>query len=938
MKRFLYLSKAVIFATILLGVKVNAFAISFPTFTGGSPQSISICQDVVSDDISTLLTVNDPSMTAILTWSQFVGTPNGTVTGSYTAPANGGNVTLPSGTFTYSPAPGFSGADSFVIMVNDGMGGTAFTQINVTVNPTPFITSTLDTTICGDSILTYTPTFNTGPTTAYSWSRAVAVGISNPAKSGTSTIVDTLVNTDTQVRPAIYTFFLSAMGCTNNTQSLTDSVVPTRLLTSPLVIGAICSGVPFTYMATSGVPGVSYQWNSIPVSGVPNTGKTGSTNPLVDTLTNTTALPIVVTYNYSVTYANGMGAACYSKYNVVDTVEPTPTLPGPLTYTVCDSTAFIKDTVSLTPGTTYSWSRATVPGISNPYSSGGGATDTLRDTLINTTSSPVAVVYTDTLTAHGCRNIEYVTVTVNPRAMLSPGSITPPAICNNDTFRYKPTFTTGPGTSFAWSRGTSFGKDSIKEQLQNTTATPIVVTYVDTLTIYGCINLENLSVTVNPTPRLNSSATPPAICSGDIFNYTPTSGTVGASYIWTRAYVLGIDFLAGSGIDNPNEQLINTTYVNVNVVYVYTVSANGCTHAPDSVTVTVHPVPTLSSPLNVTICSGAPFSYIPESHTPSPQVTYTWTRAAVAGITPATGSGTTNINETLTDGTTTAKTVAYTYILKVDGVCPHTQNVSLTVNPGITPPVISIKPSANLCSNTHYMNFGDTSAPSAGTTYNWSAINGTVWATGANRQNSIISFNNPGQAWVVLTNSIGTTSCHSTDTFAVTVGTGVSDVPQVIRYNGQFMCLQNNVDTYQWGYDDATTLDSTLVQGEVNQVYFNANPDLIHNYYWVMTTKGSCLQKTYYNVPLGITNVNEIAGSVKVYPNPASNNINVEVNGAFGGNMEIVILNLLGQRVNSTPAIDNKATINVSNLPAGVYLVDCVRDGVKIATAKFIKN
>ena len=42
--------------------------------------------------------------------------------------------------------------------------------------------------------------------------------------------------------------------------------------------------------------------------------------------------------------------------------------------------------------------------------------------------------------------------------------------------------------------------------------------------------------------------------------------------------VAGISNPASSGSGNPNEVLVNTTTAPVNVVYVYTVTANGCTN------------------------------------------------------------------------------------------------------------------------------------------------------------------------------------------------------------------------------------------------------------------------------------------------------------------------------------------------------------------------
>ena len=56
--------------------------------------------------------------------------------------------------------------------------------------------------------------------------------------------------------------------------------------------------------------------------------------------------------------------------------------------------------------------------------------------------------------------------------------------------------------------------------------------------------------------------------------------------------------------------------------------------------------------------------------------------------------------------------------------------------------------------------------------------------------------------------------------------------------------------------------------------------------------------------------------TVTVYPNPASNNLKVN----FEGEANIQLFNLVGQMVYSTTATDN-ATINVSNLRSGVYML-----------------
>ena len=105
-----------------------------------------------------------------------------------------------------------------------------------------------------------------------------------------------------------------------------------------------------------------------------------------------------------------------------------------------------------------------------------------------------------------------------------------------------------------------------------------------------------------------------------------------------------------------------------------------------------------------------------------------------------------------------------------------------------------------------------------------------------------------------------------------------------------------------------------------------------------MTNHNGCLQKTYYNVPTGITNLNTDFAGIKVYPNPAKDVINIELNAVISGNMEVEIMNLLGQRLDRTSVNDNRTTVNISSLPSGCYLVNCYNEGIKVATAKFIKN
>jgi len=236
-----------------------------------------------------------------------------------------------------------------------------------------------------------------------------------------------------------------------------------------------------------------------------------------------------------------------------------------------------------------------------------------------------------------------------------------------------------------------------------------------------------------------------------------------------------------------------------------------------------------------------------------------------------------------------------------------------------------------------YQNFG-AAAATGDEMYTWSAAGADVVSQSG--QYCIVNFTTPGTAVVTLTATIDSTGCASAATYSVTVGNAVSPLPYVIYTGSQFICLENDVTGYQWGYDSKTTLDSTILVGQINQSYVNGSPDTLHNYYWVMTAIDDCSNKAYYNGPVStvVSDINNAVAEIKVYPNPTSDYVNVDVNSVAGGKISVSVLNMLGQEITRVSAVNNKAVIDAAKLPSGIYVVDCYRDGLKIGTAKFIKN
>ena len=207
--------------------------------------------------------------------------------------------------------------------------------------------------------------------------------------------------------------------------------------------------------------------------------------------------------------------------------------------------------------------------------------------------------------------------------------------------------------------------DGRSEVLPNAPPAPLNVTYVIIITANECSKTINVVATVNPTPVLSSTLTPPPICSGSTFGYNATSATAGATFAWTRASVAGITEIGTPGTGNVSETLTNTTTVPINVIYVYITTANGCISAPQNVVVVVNPIPVLNSTVTpAAICSGSAFNYTATS--PTVWATFTWSRPARDGIThPGTTAPGGTVSTVLAKSTkeTHAATCAYHIVI-----------------------------------------------------------------------------------------------------------------------------------------------------------------------------------------------------------------------------------------------------------------------------------
>jgi hypothetical protein len=79
--------------------------------------------------------------------------------------------------------------------------------------------------------------------------------------------------------------------------------------------------------------------------------------------------------------------------------------------------------------------------------------------------------------------------------------------------------------------------------------------------------------------------------------------------------------------------------------------------------------------------------------------------------------------------------------------------------------------------------------------------------------------------------------------------------------------------------------------------------------------------------------INNLKGGLSIFPNPASNQVNITIRESIT-NAEIIIYDLLGKKVYSEkPKSNFKTTINTSQLQSGMYNV-ILKSNEKLITSK----
>jgi gliding motility-associated-like protein len=551
-----------------------------PTISN-SPLSQSVC----SGGITTPVSLTSPVDGATFSW---VSTASSGVTGH----ASSGTITIPqqtlsnsgntNGTVTYSLTPSANGCT-----------GTSSNYI-ITVYPVSRVTNTVLTqTICsGTSSSAVTLSSNVAGS-SFTWTSVAGTEISGNSSSGTSIIpAQTLTNSSLGTSVVTYTIIPSNNNCAGPSTDYSIQVRPVAQTTFSESPQTICSGATtVSVLLSSNISGASFTWSSTIPTGIVGAISSGTSTIPVQTITNTTANPITITYIGRA--AVGSAPSCLGpSANYTITIIPSPRVEfstGNQTI-ASGSTSVLVNLTSPTSGTTINWTSTPPASITGSLLSG---TNTIPpQTLVSSVNSPVSVVYSAIATtagANACTGApSNYTITVNPIPNVS-ANPNPQTICSGGATGITLSSTVS-GTTYSWTvstsgniNGASAGSGStINQTLVNTSAQAQTATY----TVIPSYNNGSLTttgspfpvvVTVNPSPSLSSSLTPSAICNESTFTYTATSLTPNTSFTWSRNNITGISETASSGSTSLiSETLTNFTTSPITVPYQVVLTANGC--------------------------------------------------------------------------------------------------------------------------------------------------------------------------------------------------------------------------------------------------------------------------------------------------------------------------------------------------------------------------
>lgn len=358
----------------------------------------------------------------------------------------------------------------------------------------------------------------------------------------------------------------------------------------------VCPSVNFTLNGSGATiaTGISYQWQSRPVSGTFTNISGATLNTLTTSITASTEYRLITNCSYSAKSDTSAGF----------TVNP---LSAPVIIATGDTTFCSGGSVTLTTtavsGVSYQWQRGASP-IS-------GAT---TNSYVATTSG----VYTLVAYTPSCSGVtsNTKTVTVNPLPTATATALTSTTFCSGDSVILQAN--TGSGLSYEWQESSSPIAGATGSQLivKNSGTYRVKVTNTTT----GCTNLSStVSVTVNPSPAkpvIAGDGGATSFCTGSSLTMSTTSVS-GVTYQW---------YNTGGPISGATTNSYTTT---IPQTYRLVATQGSCSATSNSIVVTENALPSAGTLPTGTasFCNGDSLKVLASV---ASGVTYEWQESSTA--------------------------------------------------------------------------------------------------------------------------------------------------------------------------------------------------------------------------------------------------------------------------------------------------------------------
>ncbi len=846
-----------------------------------APSSVNASQYTICGGGSATLSVSGGSLGTGASWYWYAGG-----CGSGGAIGTGTSITVSPGSTT-----------TYYVRAQGTCNTTACAQVTITSgsnSTAPSSATASPGSLCGSGSSTLTENGGTlGLGASYMWYSGACGG----SLIGTGTSIWVSPSSTT-------TYYVLASGTCNTTACapVTVTVNTAPVATASPSTQSICSGGITSVALTSSVGGTSFSWTVAP-SGV--SGATNSSGTSISQTLSTTG-PVTGTVVYTVTpFAGGCSG---NPITVTIVVNPIPSATAiPSTQIICSGgVTSISLTSNVTP-TSFNWT-VTQSGATG---AAPGSGSTIAQTIVATGTSAGTVTYTVTPSTVTCTGPPLtIIVTVNPKPIATAVPATQ-TICSGETTSIALNSNIS-GTVFNWTAsftgvtGAPSGSgSSITQSLVATGTTTGTATYTVTPSVGSCGGIPILvTISVNPKPVVTATPASQTLCTGSSTAITLTSNISGTTFSWTVAQtgVSGATPGSGASIAQP---LSATGTVAGTAVYTITptVSGSNCSGTPINVTITVNPIPVVTSvPTSQTICSGTATAINLSSNVGSTSFAWTISQTAVTGGAAGTGS---SITQTLTNTGSTAGSAVYTITPTASG-CVGIP-ISVIVNVDRTPLATATPTVQTICSGEATSIVLTSDIP--GSTFAW-----TIAQTG-------VSGATPGGGSSItqILSATGTTA--GTVTYTITPTSGICPGPAItvtITVNPKPVAT-------------ATPASQAICSGDTTSILLSSNIGST-SYSWTVTQTGvaGATPGSGASIAQILTLTGSTSGSVVYTITPSSSNgcigtaitVVVTVNKADNSSFNYSASTYCQTEPNPTPAITGLAGGTFTATPAGLVFVN----------------